>query len=63
MGPIDSNMRLSLPGLGPKASQRRFGFIDQFYQWCSIMQHIPLELLSPTVVFLGAFSVAPMVEY
>lgn len=63
MAPVDSSVRSSLPGLGPEASQGRLGFIDQFYQWCPIMQHVPLELLSPMAVFLPAFSVAPMVEH
>lgn len=64
MAPVDSNVRSSLPGLGPEASEgRRLGVIDQFYQWCLIMQQVPLELLSPMAVFLAAFSVAPMVEH
>jgi len=52
----------SLLGLGQEASQRRFGFIDQFYPRCPITQHVPLELLSPIMAFLAAFSVAPMAE-
>lgn len=49
-------------GSETEASQGNFDFIDQFYQWCLIMQHVPLEL-SPTAVFLAAFSVPPAVEY
>lgn len=31
VAPIDSNVRSSLPGLGPETSQGRFGLINQFY--------------------------------